>query len=254
MEVAVLGSLSLLIVRTVSVGTYSNTEEEKPILRAQEPCDSRGGRPGLPVPNGPYGLCGRKVTLPYGLCGRKVTLPYGLCGRKVALPYGLCGRKVTLPYGLCGRNATLPYGLCGRNATLNCERELGVHVLMSCDVSMANFCVPPLSPPTLLSALSCHPLIQHNTTQHDTTRHSTSTTTTTTPARSTPSPTNARTLREIYKIYTRHWRRDEFRSNLTYGRNTVTTDKRLFEALQAEREKEKGQIHSNGQNVNVRKD
>ena len=24
-------------------------------------CESRGGRPGLPVPNSPYGLCGRKV-------------------------------------------------------------------------------------------------------------------------------------------------------------------------------------------------
>ena len=30
--------------------------------RAQELCESRGGRPGLPVPNSPYGLCGR-------LCG-----------------------------------------------------------------------------------------------------------------------------------------------------------------------------------------
>ena len=26
-------------------------------------CDSRGRRPGLPVPNSPYGLCGRKPTL-----------------------------------------------------------------------------------------------------------------------------------------------------------------------------------------------
>ena len=26
-------------------------------------CVSRGGRPGLPVPNSPYGLCGRKATL-----------------------------------------------------------------------------------------------------------------------------------------------------------------------------------------------
>ena len=29
----------------------------------QELCESSGGRPGLPVPNGPYGLCGRKATL-----------------------------------------------------------------------------------------------------------------------------------------------------------------------------------------------
>ena len=26
-------------------------------------CESRGGYPGLPVPNSPYGLCGRKATL-----------------------------------------------------------------------------------------------------------------------------------------------------------------------------------------------
>ena len=26
-------------------------------------CESRGGRPGLPDPNGPYGLCGRTATL-----------------------------------------------------------------------------------------------------------------------------------------------------------------------------------------------
>ena len=31
--------------------------------RAQELCESRGGRPGLPVPNSPYGLFGRKATL-----------------------------------------------------------------------------------------------------------------------------------------------------------------------------------------------
>ena len=30
---------------------------------AEEPCESRGGRPGLPVPTSPYGLCGRKATL-----------------------------------------------------------------------------------------------------------------------------------------------------------------------------------------------
>ena len=31
--------------------------------RAQELCESRGGRPGFPVPNSPYSLCGRKATL-----------------------------------------------------------------------------------------------------------------------------------------------------------------------------------------------
>ena len=30
------------------------------LVRAQELCESRGGRPGLPVHNSPYGLSGRK--------------------------------------------------------------------------------------------------------------------------------------------------------------------------------------------------
>ena len=29
------------------------------LVRIQELCESRGGRPGLPVPNSPYGGCGR---------------------------------------------------------------------------------------------------------------------------------------------------------------------------------------------------
>ena len=32
-------------------------------FRAQELCECRGGRPAPPVPNSPYGLCGRKATL-----------------------------------------------------------------------------------------------------------------------------------------------------------------------------------------------
>ena len=32
-------------------------------IKAQELCESRGDRPGLPVPNSPYDLCGRKATL-----------------------------------------------------------------------------------------------------------------------------------------------------------------------------------------------
>ena len=37
-------------------------EEKSFNIRAQELCESRGGRLGLPVPNNPYGLCGRKAT------------------------------------------------------------------------------------------------------------------------------------------------------------------------------------------------
>ena len=43
-EVAVLGSPSLIDVKII----------------VQELCESRGGRPGLPVLNSPYSLCGRK--------------------------------------------------------------------------------------------------------------------------------------------------------------------------------------------------
>ena len=32
-------------------------------VRARDLCESRGGLPGLSVPNSPYGLCGRKATL-----------------------------------------------------------------------------------------------------------------------------------------------------------------------------------------------
>ena len=34
-------------------------------LTVKELCESRDGRPGPPVPNSPYGLCGRKATLNY---------------------------------------------------------------------------------------------------------------------------------------------------------------------------------------------
>ena len=45
-------------------------------LGAQELCESRGGLPGLPVPNSPYGLCGRKATLS---CDNEVTLELRSC-------------------------------------------------------------------------------------------------------------------------------------------------------------------------------
>ena len=99
--------------------------------RAQELCESRGGRPGLPVPNSPYGLCGRKATLK----NRAEEFCEGRCGRPGVpvsnSPYGLCGPKATLNNLLelrscesrSGRPGLLvlnsPYGFCGRKATLN---------------------------------------------------------------------------------------------------------------------------------------
>ena len=46
--------------------SVKRNSESKRSATAQELCESRCGRRGLPVPNSPYG--------PYGLCGRKATL------------------------------------------------------------------------------------------------------------------------------------------------------------------------------------
>ena len=42
---------------------YKTREHQRKPVRGQELCESRGGHPGLPVPNSPYGLCGRKATM-----------------------------------------------------------------------------------------------------------------------------------------------------------------------------------------------
>ena len=77
-------------------------------FRARELCESRGDRPGLPVPNGPYGLCGRRATLNLSV------------GRAQELCESRGGRA-----GLPVPNASnSPNGLCGRKATLNCT---GMH-------------------------------------------------------------------------------------------------------------------------------
>ena len=46
--------------------TPKNRKDRLQALRTRQLCKNQGGRPGLPVPNGPYGLLGRKATLnPY---------------------------------------------------------------------------------------------------------------------------------------------------------------------------------------------
>ena len=52
----------ILALCNFAVTTFSSAGTEVG-AKAQELCESRGGRPGLPVPNSPYGLCGRKATL-----------------------------------------------------------------------------------------------------------------------------------------------------------------------------------------------
>ena len=58
MEVAVLDSL--VSNSPVDVKQHWTWTQK---LRVRQPCECRGGRPGLPVPNSPYGLCGHKATL-----------------------------------------------------------------------------------------------------------------------------------------------------------------------------------------------
>ena len=53
MEVDVLGSPSLISLMDLC-GRKAPFNEQN-IFRAQELCESGGGRPGLPVPNKPYG-------------------------------------------------------------------------------------------------------------------------------------------------------------------------------------------------------
>ena len=69
--------------------------------RAQELCEGRGGRPGLPVHNSPYGLRGRKATLNLNLTWSHTELR-SCVTVEVAVynsPYDLCGRKATLNSG-----------------------------------------------------------------------------------------------------------------------------------------------------------
>ena len=67
-------------------------------FRAQELCESRGGRPGLPVPNSPHDLCGRKAATLNSLF---TDLRSGMKDEVDVLgvpnsPHDLCGRKATL--------------------------------------------------------------------------------------------------------------------------------------------------------------
>ena len=75
-------------------------------VRVQELCGSRGGRPGLSVPNSPYGLCGCKTALNLNC----IPLHTELCESRGGRP----GLPVpNSPYGLCGCKATLNSKISG---------------------------------------------------------------------------------------------------------------------------------------------
>ena len=48
---------------SVDVTHYVYLRREPRTVTAQELCESRGGRPGLPVPDKLHGFCGREATL-----------------------------------------------------------------------------------------------------------------------------------------------------------------------------------------------
>ena len=78
---------------------------------AQELCESWGGRPGLPVPNSPYGLCGHKAAFE-----EEEEEDTNIRAQELCESWG--GRP-SLPV------PNSPYGLCGRKATLNLNRTSG---------------------------------------------------------------------------------------------------------------------------------
>ena len=97
----------------------------KCIVRAQEPCECRGGRPGLPVPRSLYGLCGGKATMKLN-----IRRAHELCESRGGRPRLSVPNS---PYGFCGRKATLDLILYDKEIR-NCvkrSRWLSLIVLMA---------------------------------------------------------------------------------------------------------------------------
>ena len=92
-------------------------------LRAEELCESRSSRPGLPVPNSPFGLCGRKATLNLNLWSVKAEK---LCESRGGRP------------GLPVPNS--PFGLCGSEATVNLKRKQDYSADIIAFKVMCSFC------------------------------------------------------------------------------------------------------------------
>ena len=82
----------------VFVEAKHHKRRRSPTRQSSELCESRGGRPGVPVPNKPYGFYGSKA--PW----KKKAYQAELCESRS----GRHGRPVpNKPYGFCARKATL---------------------------------------------------------------------------------------------------------------------------------------------------
>ena len=85
-------------------------------LSELELCESRGGRPGLPVPNSPeYGLCGRKATL------NEESAEFRSCVKVEVAVLALSGRKATL-----NLNFPTQCAACNRPRVPACRRSPGI--------------------------------------------------------------------------------------------------------------------------------
>ena len=122
---------ALLTVTEVTRGWngYRNKSAQKAdpgCLRVQDLCESRCGRPGLPVTDHPYGLCGRKATLNLNSdtqrSGAVCTVSVDVMQHwtQTLRAPELSGSRSGRP-GLPVPN--IPYGLCGRKATLNLNSD-----------------------------------------------------------------------------------------------------------------------------------
>ena len=122
-EVAVLGSRSLIeLMLSVDVEQHWFEEEEEEVdCRAQDLCESRGGRPGLPVLNRTYALCGRKATLIWRRRSRLQS------SRAV---YESRGGRPGLPI------PNSPYGLCGCKAALNLKTQVSRNVEINANTTI----------------------------------------------------------------------------------------------------------------------
>ena len=103
-EVVALDSLSIKKSLMVSVDVKHHERRRRRNLRAQELFESRGGRHGLPVPNGPYGVCGRT-----GTWNKERNLVFRSCvNREVGMGSHSLHHSSTVPdkpYSFCGRKA-----------------------------------------------------------------------------------------------------------------------------------------------------
>ena len=108
-------------------------------------CESQGGRPGPPIPNCPYSLCGHKATL-----NRTVT-------NKAQVLCESQGGRPGPPIPNC------PYSLCGRKATLNrTELELVTKVNSQYFVCLSSFrCRVCALPDGCQSLSNCGPRLPH---------------------------------------------------------------------------------------------